>query len=222
MVILMPRKLVFTGIIIVLLLPLAFFVLRLPVVSTQLSGIFPLTQSSHVTDRYSTESRVPGYSLTLASTAYLDYIAGTMGIFGRNAIIDPAVYRGGKNTARHTVSHVRFVLVPTIESPLGAAADTLVKGKPIVFLAQGDYRVEGDTLVVMVYLNTDALTKSALTRKFVWEDTFLAQAVYMLAHAKGLLDAKASTDALIDIHKGIQDNLYSGLLPWPLVIGRTQ
>ena len=49
-----------------------------------------------------------------------------------------------------------------------------------------------------------------------------AQAVYMLAHATGLSDAKASTAAMERIRKGIQDNLYSGLLPWPFIIERTR
>ena len=55
---------------------------------------------------------MPGYTTAIVSTAFLEYIAATMGIYGEQAIVDPSVYFGDPdNPDRYTVSHLKFELV---------------------------------------------------------------------------------------------------------------
>ncbi len=57
---------------------------------------------------------IPGYTIKLVDTAYLDYITGKLTIFSPNGVIDPAANSGHREvTKRYTVSTLRIDFVPT-------------------------------------------------------------------------------------------------------------
>jgi hypothetical protein len=77
----MPRKVIVAGIIIALLLPFMLLVIRHPAISTRISDMFPFSKKTVVSDRYSVQSEVPGYTLTRSDTMYLDPVTANQGAY---------------------------------------------------------------------------------------------------------------------------------------------
>ena len=212
----MRRALIVIGVIILLVLPLALWIFKNPALYTLLPSILqPHSQS--VSARFSVANRMPGYSLKLVDTAYLEYVAAYMGIFSDKAIVDPQSYRKPAGTLkRYTVSRVQFVLMPTIDQFLLA-----LSGKK-EFAGRGDYVVEGDTLVIKVSVSYDE-QQGFFTKKFSTEDAFLRTAFQTLYYAHGLSDdGVVNAQAFAKIKTDMTDNLYGGVFPWPVRIDRVQ
>src|SRR5690349_3015175 len=145
-------KLIFIFIVFLLLLPLIFFALRYFKIPLQLSVLFRDSTKVAQSERYTALSEVPGYSLKLSDTAYLDSLVGKFAIFNNQAIVDPRVYRGFPELPlRYTITNIRFILSPFVESPIVSISGTAKKD----FASRGEYLIEGnDTLVIRISLNT--------------------------------------------------------------------
>ena len=88
-----------------------------------------------------------------------------------------------------------------------------------LFTGKGDYQVEGNTLVVHVWLNWPALNKNVVTRDFSPEDTFLRTAIWTLQYAVGFQSlGSVNPKSFAAIDQDMQNNLYSGIFPWPIQI----
>lgn len=200
---------------VLLLLPLGLLFLRHPAVKEMLPSFLQKTQKEVKSPRYSAESQVSGYTLKLVDTSYLDYVAENLGIFGSQAIVDPRVYQGFPDlTLRHTVSHVRFLLVPIVTHPLFS-----VWGKDNL-ATRGDYRVEKDTLVVNVFVDPAQIT--GLLGKFFLEDAYLRTALSTMYYAHGLVNNRPNLRETLKIKSDIQDILHAGIMPWPIRIEQTR
>lgn len=138
------------------LLFIVFLLLSLPVVliviqhwDTITHGYTMLKASKRkLGSNYSVVNTVPGYTVTLADTAYLDYITSRLTIFSPNGVIDPAANSGHREvTTRYTVNAIRIELVPALDRYiLGVSGNDF-------FAGYGTYLVDGDTLVVKIALN---------------------------------------------------------------------
>jgi hypothetical protein len=210
----MQKTLIVIAVIILFLLPLALLFIRNPRVSLFLA---PLRQSginkAITAQKYSVMSEVQGYTIKLIDTKYLDYLAESMGIFDKQAIVDPRIYLGFKDIkTRYTVSRIRFVLVPKIDSLMVA-----LSGKK-TFLGIGEYRVEGDTLVLPVSLDFAQLTTGPLAAKLAPENTYIRAVGMVLYYAHGITDNETNAEAFSKMTRDIEEYLYKGIFPWPIRI----
>lgn len=199
------------------MVPIALVVLRNPAIFTQLPPFLRKSKDNTLSPRYSAESSVPGYSLVLVDTTYLTQLTNKFNAFDDNAIVDPRTYRGFSDLKlRHTVSSIRFLLVPDIKNPIYAAAAEKRGDSPRVIWGKAEYAVEGDTLVVRVFLDIPQLN-SGLIPKFALEDKYLQMASQAFLYSTGYTDQRAHAQALVDI-EGMKDYLYKGVFPWPFRI----
>ena len=213
------RILVIAGFVMAILLPLVVFVISNPMISTQLPVALRLRGQNVVSPRYSVQSEVPSYTINLENTQYLDYMTTKLKVFDDHAIIDPRYYQGYRDISVHyTISHIRFVLVPTIENPISMVTQQDVTGAHISVVGKGDYSVENGTLVVRVMLNTGVLTYNTLIPKFSLEDKFIHTVLDTLYYAHGLSDPLTNAHSLYDIYQNMKDYLYSGIFIWPVQI----
>lgn len=189
--------------------PIVLVVIRKPEIFT-----FLPSRTHQTTARYSTESTLPGYTLMLADTGYLDYATGIMRTFTPKTMVDPQVYVSkSKSSARYSVSKARFVLVGKVSNPV-----SFITEKDGTILATGGYTIEGDTLVVRISVMFDKLSGSVLSRKFNTEDVVLRAVINTLYYAHGEESPMATVAALGKMRQDIQDNLYSGIMAWPFRI----
>ena len=166
-----------------------------------------------VSPQYTVETKTPGLSIVIADTRFLEYIAATMKIYDDHAIADPGMYFGNRaSITRHTVSHLKLELVPTLDQyvvALGGSQD---------FASRGTYVVEGDTLVVRVSLNQEEVAKSNVLGEFALEDMFLDTALQTLVYAIGKPGALISPVELSKVQKAIKDNIPIGIFERPVRI----
>jgi hypothetical protein len=199
------------GVLIILVIPIILYVITHtgyhPV------SIWPLIQKKDTGERYSVASDVSGYTIKLIDTKYLDSIAENTGIFKPQGVIDPQSYVGG-STARYTITHIRFVIVPIVANMV-----IRTEGK-IDFSSTGGYTVEGDTLVIVVSINDKEASRLAgLQHGF--DDVFIRAALQTMWYAHGLsADPFKNADAFMNIQKGVRDYLFGGILPWPIQIDK--
>ncbi len=140
------RVLAIIGICIALSLPLVLFLLNNPRVATLLPTLLRPLGSTEVSKRYSAQSDVPGYSLRLIDTSFLDFTVSKMNVFAPKAIIDPRFYQGNTDIKlRSTISTVRFVLSPTVNHPVSFVVSGDGRTTRAVITGQGNYSVQGDT-----------------------------------------------------------------------------
>lgn len=209
----MRRIVIIVGVIILVVLPLVFFVIQQRKKIGTYFTPWKMTEQPAVPDRYSVASEVPDYSITLIDTKYLDYVAENVGIFEPNAVVDPAVYQGGSEY-RHTVTHVRLVIVHSVPKLLMG-----VPGQKEI-AAMGDYRVSGDTLELLVSINSNE-TASLAAGSHSFEDVFLRAALQTMYYAHGLSDDPKDVGAVFrNVQQGIKEYLYNNVVPWPVEIER--
>ncbi|MBI5839589.1 MAG: hypothetical protein HZB19_05750 [Chloroflexi bacterium] len=200
---------------VVLFLPIVLVLFRQPLASFYVNVLRQQSNKAVSSSTYTAQSNVPGYKLTLADTRYLDYMSGKFEIFKEKGVIASQAYMDSENKAlRHTVSRIKFLLVPIVDTPLISFSGEKT------FVAMGDYTVDGDTLVVRVYLDTTELSKGP--SKYNLETYYMKTALIMLAHAQGLPGRSLKSSATHDIGKDIKDNLISGLFIWPIRIEETE
>ncbi len=172
---------------------------------------------SPVSPQYSAAAKVPGYSIAVVDTRFLEYIAATLNLYDDIAIIDPEVYFGNQLTAkRHTVSHLRLELAPIL--------DTYVVGLggSIDFAARGVYAVEGDTLVVRISLDEEQVKKSEAPGQYMMEDLFLDATLQTLSYAVSKPGQPMNPAELSKLQQSIKDNVLSGLFQRPIRIEKVR
>lgn len=170
-----------------------------------------------VSPQYTAETKVPGVQVAIVDSRFLEYIAATMHIYDTNAVADSEMYFGNRaSTARHTVSHLKLELVPTLEQYMVGLAGSSD------FAARGTYAVEDNTLVVRVSLNEAELAKSNVPTQFAQDDMFLDTALQTLVYATGKPGAPMSIIEMTKIQKAIKDNIPIGIFPRPIKIETKQ
>ena len=88
------RSVLLTVAIVLLLgLPLAIILIRQPAIFIPLRSLLGQQAKPITSKRYSVSSEVPGYSIHLVDSQYLDYITAKLDVFGNNKIVDPHVYQ---------------------------------------------------------------------------------------------------------------------------------
>ena len=91
----MRRFMMLLGLVIFIAIPLTLFVISRRQKLANQTPIWPLVQTTPVPERYSVQSDMPGYTIKLTDTRFLDYVADNIGIFKPNAVVDPESYQGG-------------------------------------------------------------------------------------------------------------------------------
>lgn len=174
------RRAAAIGVLCILAFPLVLLVLLNADRIKEAAQVVYWSNTRSTSPQYTAETKTPGYSVAVVNTAFLEYLAATMSIYGDEAIVDPRVYFGEPdNINRYTVSHLKFELVPTLERymvGLGGKDD---------FAGRGVYAVEGDTLVVRVSLNQAQIAKTNVQGQFALEDIFLDTALQTLSYVRG-------------------------------------
>lgn len=189
-------------------LPIALVALRNPQVSTLLP-----VKPSVISNRYSVENIVKGYTLTLVDTSYLDYMTAKFNMFAPDAVVGMGFYTGKLvNTKRQQIDHITFALVDHVDAPISIVGNT--PGLD----CRGEYVLDGSTLVDRVAVGFQTIGKQPLTDKYSWENSFLRCALNTLYYAKGVSDPTTSYQALVGIKDDIDKNVYSGLFVWPFRI----
>jgi len=205
------RVLIFIGFFVLVLSPIVFFVIQRLQKSTNNGVTWKLDQKKQSLDRYSVSSDVPDFQIQLLDTRYLDYVSDNIGIFKEHAILDPEYLQQG-STVRHTVTRIKFVIVPHI-SPFLVA----IPGQKD-FVSTADYVVTGDTLIVRVWLNIRELRVIG-EKRYDMEDAFLRATLQILNYAHGITqDPRSNAIVYRNIQEGIKNYLYNGVLPWPIRI----
>ncbi len=209
----MKRVLAIVGIVLIILLPLVFVVyLNWSTIQKTFIKAKFLSRTS-VSSQYAVETKTPEYGIAMTDTAFLEYIAATTHVYDDDAIADPKMYFGQpSSTIRHTVSHLKFELVPTLTQyvvGLGGAND---------FAGRGTYAVEGDVLVIRVSLNKEELVKGSGNVKFNMEDMFLDTALQTLVFATAKSGAPLSPFELNKIQQALKENIPTGIFPRPVKI----
>ena len=163
---------------------------------------------------YSVANTVPGYTVTLADTAYLDYITSRLTIFSPNGVIDPAANSGHREvTTRYTVTAIRIELVPALDRYiLGISGNDF-------FAGYGTYLVDGSTLVVKIALNFN--DSMLYTSAHGTEEVFLDVLYQTLYFAHGVTYGGDFTAGFVQNKKDMQDFLRTGIFAWPVVIQKT-
>lgn len=205
---------IFVGVLF-LLLPVLFFTIQQ---KGRVLDIWPAPEKHRfVSDvRFSVQSTMPGYDLAITDPSFLDYVAERIGIFGKDAIVSPKIYRGTPtDMTKYTVSRVRLVLEPSLSQMLvGIGGTKNMAGK-------GDYSLNGDTLVVHVTLVPNEPTKYP-SGQYKLEDVYLRAALQVFQYARGVStdpkDFGKSVVVFRNVQKSIEDYLYPGIIPWPIKI----
>jgi hypothetical protein len=210
----MRRIALIIGLIVLFLLPITFYVIKN---QEQIDGMFDVLRAKTKpsdSSLYSVQSQVSGVEISLINTQYLDYITSGMGLFENQAIVDPRIYRGFPDLPlRHTITHIQFVLVPTIDQFLVG-----VSGKND-FAARSDYVVEKETLIVRVAVNFSEMG-DPLAKQHQFEDVFLRAALISLLYANDKPVGEAPALKFKRIQDDMKSYLYTEILPWPIEIKR--
>lgn len=213
----MFRKAFIVGIVIfILFLPFFLVILRNPQVQEMFPSFLRGEQRTVTSTHFDTSSSVSGYTVRLVDTKYLDYAATKLGIFSQNGIVDPRIYRGFPDIKnRYTVSKIQYSLVPMVDP-----AVVMISG-PKSFVGRGNFRVQGDTLIVEVSLDLENLINSLVPTQYPLEEAFVRTAMETLYYAHGLVsmsDTRTLVIGLDKIKEDIKNYLYSGIFPWPIRI----
>jgi|GEM_PF-6389803 len=91
----MRRFVMLLGVGVLIAIPVAIFVISQRQKLVNQAPAWPLIQTTPVPERYSVESDVPGYTMKLTDTKFLDYVSENIGIFKPDAVVDPESYQGG-------------------------------------------------------------------------------------------------------------------------------
>lgn len=207
----MKRLILIVLVVIFLTIPVIYFVLQTK--DRQQNAFIPWKMPKSPADkiRYSVMSEVPDYSITLNDVKFFDYVAENVGIFESDAVVDPAIYRGG-DEYRHTVTHVRFMIVHSVPKLLVG-----VPGQNEI-AAMGDYRIMGDTLELLVSINPNETASLAAGSQSL-EDVFLRAALQTMYYAHGLSDDPKDVGTVFrNVQQGIKEYLYNNVVPWPIDI----
>lgn len=209
----MKRLWLIIGIAIVIFLPIALLVYQnLDVTKKNLSLLKFITNRT-ISEQYKVASKVSDYTPKIVDTSYLDYVMATMKIFDKQAIADPAMYRGSRDSkTRYTVSRVQIELVPRIDQFL------LAIGGENDFAGRGTYLVENDTLIVQVSIDPNEISSGGVNGKYALEDVYLQTALQVLVYAVGTPYKRMDPKELAKIDNDLKEYLYTGIFKRPILI----
>lgn len=144
---------------------------------------------------------------TIVDTAFLDYEFSRLGVFKNNAISDPLSHMGSKDiTTRYTVRNVEIQLVPTLKRYLVA------NGGVTDFAARGIYKIQDDTLVIELSLNTQEIPTTPNATEDVLLRTLLETVLYAISAPNATLDMQG----LFAIQQNLQRYISKGLFDRPI------
>ena len=166
-----------------------------------------------ISEQYKVASKVPDYTPKIVDTSYLDYVMASLKIFDNQAIADPAIYRGSRDSkTRYTVFRVQIELVPRIDQFL------LALGGENDFAGRGTYLVENDTLIVQVSIDPNEILQGGTQGQYALEDVYLQTALQVLVYAVGSPDTRMDPKELIKIDNDLKEYLYTGIFKRPILI----
>lgn len=215
---LFDRILIVIGLCIAILLPIVLYVMTNPRITTLLPSNLNPSKTPVASDKYIAQSELSGYTLKLADTQFLDYISSILNIYKPNAVADPIYWRKGFTiTQRKSISRMRFILVSQVQKPIGFVVDPT----SAAILCRGGYDVDGNTLVIRVMFDFDAMAKAGKTNDHAMEDTFLNTVINTIYFAQGRINLAADRQFFDRLYTDKQYYLYSGLFVWPFRIEHT-
>ena len=209
----MKRIWIIVGSVIVILLPVVLLVYKNLDVTKKNVSLLKFITNHTISEQYKVASKVPDYTPKIVDTSYLDYVMATLKIFDNQAIADPAIYRGSRDSkTRYTVSRVQIELVPRIEQFL------LAIGGEKDFAGRGTYFVKDDTLVIQVSLDPDEILQGGTQGQYALEDMYLQTALQVLVYAVGFPDTRMDPKELFKIDTDLKEYLYTGIFKRPILI----
>lgn len=135
----MKRIWLIIGSVIVIFLPIVLLVYKNLDATKKNLSVLKFITSRTKSQQYSVASTVPDYTPKIVDTSYLDYVMATMKIFDNQAIADPQIYRGSRDSKiRYTVSRVQIELVPRIDQfllAIGGENDFAGRGASYLLLS---------------------------------------------------------------------------------------
>lgn len=207
------RRAAAIGVLCIIVLPLVLLVFLNADRIKEAVQVFYWSHTRSTSPQYTAETKTPGYSVAVVNTAFLEYLASTMNIYGDEAIVDPRVYFGEPdNPERYTVSHLKFELVPMLDRYMVG-----IGGKND-FAGRGVYAVEGDTLIVRVSLNEEEVAKTDVEGQFALEDIFLDTALQTLSYVRGSTGSFMDIATVAKIQKDIKEYVRTGIFERPIRI----
>jgi len=200
---------------VLIIIPIIIFFLkpRIREVSFFLPASLPVSYQD--AERYTVVSQVANRKLVVTDPSFVKHVAAKWEIFEKDAIVDPLWYRGNlAGATRYTVSNIRFVLAPMTKNieivNLSGAED---------FGAKATYGVEGDTLVVTVFLDETNTRTGTVATKNDSVEMFLRAALTALYYAKGGTDGAAKLEEVHAMEQAIQTYIEElKVYPWPVDI----
>jgi len=205
------------GAVLILAIPLVIAALRYPPISRYFSPLFG-TSASVESARYLAESRVSERELVLSDAAYLDWLTTKLKLFDEKGVIDPGYYYSSdkENIARHTITSITFRLVDRIDFPLASLFANAKPLEPVERLAGANYMIEGETLLVSVFMDIPKMERDAIHNDI--EKKFIQLITQVLYSASDLTFSQTGFIQNTEILAGIRDNLESGIFRWPFLI----
>lgn len=205
------------GAVLVLLIPLSIAAYRYPPFSRYFQSLFG-TPNSVISQKYKVESIVPDYDLRLADTAYLEWLAAKLQLFDAQGVIEPKYYLDRSGPDRKTVKSITFRLVEHINFPLTSLVPEMRPFEPVRRTGSAEYTIEGDTLVVSVYVNIADLAKEKNFNADSPDQVFVqlvSQILYTASFKeKDNIGFTRDTDIVRDIRGYLRGNIF----PWPFII----
>lgn len=209
----MKRMWLIIGIVIVILLPFVLLAYKnLDAIKRNFFMVkFSTTRSTG--EQYTVSSKVPVYTPKIVNPSYLEYVTSRLKIFDTQAIADPAMYRGSRDSkTRYTVSRVQIELVPRIDQFL------LAIGGENDFAGRGTYVVKDDTLIVQVSIDPNEISSGGINGQYALEDVYLQTALQVLVYAVGSPNKRMDPKELAKIDKDLEEYLYTGIFNRPILI----
>ena len=157
--------------------------------------------------QFSISNKSSDVQTKIVNTAFLDYEFSRLGVFKKDAIVDPRVHRGEKGIVnRYTVTAVEIAVVPTLPNYLVA------NGGEKDFAAKGSYRVQNNILIIELSLNMKEISDTPNAKEDVLLRTLLETLLYAIKEPNAPLDMKG----LFTIQQNLEKYILSGLFDRPI------
>lgn len=205
------------GAVLVLLIPLGIAAYRYPPFLRFVQSLFG-APNSVISQKYKVESIVPDYDLRLVDTAYLEWLTTKLQLFNDQGVIDPIYHIDKSSLNRRTITSITLRLVEHVNFPLTSLMPEMRPFEPVRRTGSAEYAIEGDTLIISVYLNVADIAKDKNFGKDELGQKFI-QLVSMIMYNASFKEKDSVGSARdIDIVRDIRDYLQGNIFPWPFVV----
>lgn len=205
------------GAVLVLLIPLSIAAYRYPPFLRFVQSLFGAPKSV-ISQKYKVESIVPGYDLRLVDTAYLEWLTTKLQLFNDQGVIEPTYYIDRSNLDRRTIASITFRLVEHVNFPLTSLMPELRPFEPARRTGSAEYVIEGDTLIISVYINIADLTKDKNFGKDELGQKFIQLVSLIMYNASFKEKDSAGSARDIGTLSDIRQYLRGNIFPWPFVV----